>query len=205
MFSLKTILSLLAISALVAATPALGPVAGDVGQASIDGLRCGDHIGSCFHDECQGKFKNTTDIIGTCTAGRFDTCPCNKCGLQNGRCDENGCEGAENPVVSTDDDGEKSIAVRTLMNDIFSAALEAAEDVEEFWPDKSDRELMTRLWRDYEKSTMKAVVDSRGSDVYSGVYFSTRLDLRLQFKMIFKSWNLSLSIQSISTWDQGRN
>ncbi|KAI1268032.1 hypothetical protein F5Y18DRAFT_424344 [Xylariaceae sp. FL1019] len=46
------------------------------------------------------------------------------------------------------------------------ATLEEADNLEEVWPDKQDREFMSRLWREYVVPRTQAVNDSRGKGVY---------------------------------------
>ncbi|XXH02513.1 hypothetical protein Hte_008889 [Hypoxylon texense] len=59
---------------------------------------CQNFIGDCFQNGCSGVFANPSDTIGTCTAGTFNGCPCEKCGSGKGfigACGDNGCEGVE--------------------------------------------------------------------------------------------------------------
>ncbi|THV04253.1 hypothetical protein K435DRAFT_851075 [Dendrothele bispora CBS 962.96] len=59
---------------------------------------CQNFIGNCFQNGCAGTFANPGDTIGTCTAGMFNGCPCEKCGSGTGftgGCGENGCNGVQ--------------------------------------------------------------------------------------------------------------
>ncbi|KAJ0107127.1 uncharacterized protein J7T55_014657 [Diaporthe amygdali] len=58
------------------------------------------------------------------------------------------------------------LAVWTLMKEAPPAELSKIENVEEVWPDKDDREFMTRLWREYVIPRTQAVKDSEGKGVY---------------------------------------
>ncbi|KAI0466535.1 hypothetical protein F4859DRAFT_497111 [Xylaria cf. heliscus] len=58
------------------------------------------------------------------------------------------------------------LAVWTHMKDIPPQKLEDAENVEEIWPDKTDRKFMAGLWEDYVKPRTQAVKDSGGKGVY---------------------------------------
>ncbi|KAI4858788.1 hypothetical protein F4820DRAFT_454519 [Hypoxylon rubiginosum] len=86
MFSLK-----LAFAIAVAVTAArAGPTVNDD--------NCQNFIGDCFQNGCSGVFANPSDTIGTCTAGTFNGCPCEKCGSGRGfvgGCGDNGCAGLE--------------------------------------------------------------------------------------------------------------
>ena len=47
---------------------------------------------------CEGMFPSASDTIGTCSAGTFNGCPCDKCGSGNGytgSCSANGCNGVQ--------------------------------------------------------------------------------------------------------------
>ena len=57
-------------------------------------------------------------------------------------------------------------AIWTHMKEPPPAELDQAENVEGVWPDKDDREFMTRLWRDYVKPRTQAVKKSKGKGVY---------------------------------------
>ncbi|KAJ7436084.1 hypothetical protein B0H11DRAFT_1937034 [Mycena galericulata] len=54
---------------------------------------CNDHLGRCDQNGCAGVFANPTALHGTCTAGTYNGCLCNKCGDTNGSCNDNGCVG----------------------------------------------------------------------------------------------------------------
>ncbi|KAI0172957.1 acyl-CoA N-acyltransferase [Hypoxylon sp. FL1284] len=58
------------------------------------------------------------------------------------------------------------LAVWTLMKEAPPAELEKAENAEEVWPDKADREFMTLLWKGYVGPRTQAVEKSRGKGVY---------------------------------------
>lgn len=55
-------------------------------------------------------------------------------------------------VIPNDHEGQEQIAgmaVWTLMKEAPPAELEDAEDVKSIWPDETEREFMTLLWREY--------------------------------------------------------
>ncbi|KAF9582116.1 hypothetical protein BGW38_000622, partial [Lunasporangiospora selenospora] len=59
---------------------------------------CNGYIGDCFQNDCFPRFSGSGDTIGTCTGGRYNGCPCNKCGGGNGYvgpCNGNGCNGRQ--------------------------------------------------------------------------------------------------------------
>jgi hypothetical protein len=58
------------------------------------------------------------------------------------------------------------IAVWTHMKEVPPQKLEDAENVEEFWPDHSDRKFMTGLWRDYIVPRTQAIKNAEGKGVY---------------------------------------
>lgn len=58
------------------------------------------------------------------------------------------------------------LAIWTVMKEAPPAELSMVENVEEVWPDQSDREFMTRLWRDYVVPRTRAINDSGGKGVY---------------------------------------
>ncbi|KAI1139235.1 hypothetical protein F5Y05DRAFT_381212 [Hypoxylon sp. FL0543] len=58
------------------------------------------------------------------------------------------------------------LAIWTYMKEAPPADLAKFEDVEEVWPDKGDREYMTRLWREYVVPRSKAINDSQGKGAY---------------------------------------
>ncbi|KAH8201982.1 hypothetical protein TruAng_003825 [Truncatella angustata] len=61
------------------------------------------------------------------------------------------------------------LATWTLMREPPPAELDMAENVEDVWPDKDDREFMTRLWRSYVVPRTQAIKDSNGKGVYGKV------------------------------------
>ena len=58
------------------------------------------------------------------------------------------------------------LAVWTYMTEPPPAELKKVENVEEVWPDKDDREYMTRLWRDYVVPRTQAIKDSGDRGIY---------------------------------------
>ncbi|KAI1191935.1 hypothetical protein F5B17DRAFT_380169 [Nemania serpens] len=72
------------------------------------------------------------------------------------------CDNNDSPAT------EKVIgfAIWTLMSDVPPATIEEVEDVEEVWPDKQDREFMSRVWREYVGPRTQAVKESAGRGVY---------------------------------------
>ncbi|KAI2636962.1 acyl-CoA N-acyltransferase [Hypomontagnella submonticulosa] len=67
------------------------------------------------------------------------------------------------------DGGQEQIvglAIWTFMKEAPPAELEKAENVEEVWPDKDDREYMTRLWREYVIPRTQTINESDGKGVY---------------------------------------
>ncbi|KAI1393378.1 uncharacterized protein F4822DRAFT_10146 [Hypoxylon trugodes] len=72
-------------------------------------------------------------------------------------------------VTQAGPDGPEQIiglAVWTLMKEAPEAELEKAENVEENWPDRDDREFMARLWREYVAPRSRIVEESGGKGVY---------------------------------------
>lgn len=72
-------------------------------------------------------------------------------------------------VARAEDGGQEEIiglAIWTLMKDAPPPELAKAENVEEVWPDKDDREFMTRLWREYVIPRTQSIKDSGGKGVY---------------------------------------
>jgi hypothetical protein len=57
-------------------------------------------------------------------------------------------------------------AVWTLMKEAPPPELAKIENVDEVWPDKDDREFMTRLWREYVIPRTQSIKDSGGKGVY---------------------------------------
>ncbi|KAI1378539.1 hypothetical protein F4677DRAFT_443027 [Hypoxylon crocopeplum] len=89
MFSLKQV----AFAIFVAATAVSAHPADDI---SVD--NCQGNIGDCFQNGCDGIFANPNDTIGTCSAGTYNGCPCEKCGSGHGYtggCGDNGCAGVQ--------------------------------------------------------------------------------------------------------------
>ncbi|KAI1098718.1 hypothetical protein F4804DRAFT_114837 [Jackrogersella minutella] len=77
---------------------ALGAVSARPADDDISADNCQNNIGNCFQNGCSGVFSNPSDTIGTCTAGTFNGCPCEKCGSGNGfvgGCEDNGCAGVQ--------------------------------------------------------------------------------------------------------------
>ncbi|KIJ67234.1 hypothetical protein HYDPIDRAFT_25705 [Hydnomerulius pinastri MD-312] len=97
MFFLKSFVIVAAV-ALVSATPAVDKRAeGDLLERQ-SGNNCQNYIGNCFQNGCDGAFPYPSDTIGTCTAGTYDGCPCDKCGSGTGYiggCGDNGCNGVQ--------------------------------------------------------------------------------------------------------------
>ncbi|KAH8885816.1 hypothetical protein GQ53DRAFT_845228 [Thozetella sp. PMI_491] len=58
------------------------------------------------------------------------------------------------------------LAVWTHMTVPPPAELEKVENIEQVWPDRNDREYMSRLWKDYIVPRTKAIADSNGKGVY---------------------------------------
>ena len=72
-------------------------------------------------------------------------------------------------VTTYDRTGRKfitGVAIWTLMKEPPPAELEKAENVEEVWPDKEDREYMSRLWETYVIPRSRAIHASEGKGVY---------------------------------------
>ncbi|KAJ8122334.1 hypothetical protein ONZ43_g1441 [Nemania bipapillata] len=74
-------------------------------------------------------------------------------------------------VTTIEDNGIKKelimgLAIWTHMKEIPPQKIEDAEDVEEVWPDLSDRKFMAGLWEDYVKPRTQAVKDSNGKGIY---------------------------------------
>ncbi|KAI0387572.1 hypothetical protein F5Y04DRAFT_7608 [Hypomontagnella monticulosa] len=71
-------------------------------------------------------------------------------------------------IRSNGGEQEQSIglAIWTYMKEHPPAELEKAENVEEVWPDKDDREYMTRLWREYVIPRTQTINESEGKGVY---------------------------------------
>lgn len=72
-------------------------------------------------------------------------------------------------VTNSGPGGQELIAgfgIWTLMKEPPPAELEKVENVEEVWPDKNDREFMTRLWSKYVIPRSQAIRDSAGKGVY---------------------------------------
>lgn len=57
-------------------------------------------------------------------------------------------------------------AIWTLMKEAPPADLAKIENVEEVWPDRDDREFITRLWKDYVVPRTKVINESSGKGVY---------------------------------------
>ncbi|KAJ6477851.1 hypothetical protein C8R47DRAFT_1219759 [Mycena vitilis] len=94
MFSAKnfTFFCLAVLTAVIA-----GPAAELNGLVAKD--NCNNFLGRCDQNGCAGVYTDPNALHGTCTAGTFDGCPCNKCGNTNGACTDNGCFG-ENGVCT---------------------------------------------------------------------------------------------------------
>ncbi|KAI1413208.1 hypothetical protein F5Y13DRAFT_189571 [Hypoxylon sp. FL1857] len=64
---------------------------------------CGNDIGSCFDNDCNGSFLHVNDTEGTCRGGNYVSCACRKCGGTYGDyiggCKQNGCKG-ENQICT---------------------------------------------------------------------------------------------------------
>ncbi|KAI1116977.1 hypothetical protein F5Y14DRAFT_13222 [Nemania sp. NC0429] len=58
------------------------------------------------------------------------------------------------------------LAIWTLMKTPPPAAIEEAENVEEVWPDKQDREFMSQLWKQYVIPRTETIKASGGKGVY---------------------------------------
>lgn len=53
--------------------------------------------------DCTPVFDTPSSTVGTCSAGAFNGCPCEKCGDAVGGigpCDQNGCEGVQGTCTS---------------------------------------------------------------------------------------------------------
>ncbi|KAF8125087.1 hypothetical protein EV363DRAFT_1586459 [Boletus edulis] len=88
MYFTKTFIMLAAAAALVSATPSADSPKPDD--------NCNNTIGDCFSNNCNPSFPTPSDTIGTCTAGTYNGCPCEKCGGGSGfvgSCSSNGCNG----------------------------------------------------------------------------------------------------------------
>lgn len=53
---------------------------------------CNNKIGRCDKNNCTPKFNSPWDLVGTCSAGEFNGCPCDKCNGQTDSCSKNGCK-----------------------------------------------------------------------------------------------------------------
>lgn len=73
-------------------------------------------------------------------------------------------------AVTKSDQGDQEIIVGfgiwTFMKKPSFAELEKEENVDEVWPDKDDREYMTRLWSKFVIPRTQAVRQSAGNGVY---------------------------------------
>lgn len=72
-------------------------------------------------------------------------------------------------AVTKSGQGQELIAgfgIWTLMKEPPPAELEKVENVEEVWPDKDDREFMTRLWSKYVIPRSRVIEESAGKGVY---------------------------------------
>lgn len=77
------------------------------------------------------------------------------------------------------DGGQEQIvglAIWTFMKEAPPAELEKAENVEEVWPDKDDREYMTRLWREYVIPRTQTINESDGKGVYGKRCLMAKID-----------------------------
>ncbi|KAL1859639.1 hypothetical protein Daus18300_009504 [Diaporthe australafricana] len=57
-------------------------------------------------------------------------------------------------------------AVWTFMKEAPPSDLSKVENVEEVWPDKDDREFVTRMWREYVIPRSRTINDAGGKGVY---------------------------------------
>ncbi|KAJ7134023.1 hypothetical protein C8R43DRAFT_1133038 [Mycena crocata] len=89
MFSAETLFFLATMLATALAVPAA-----DANEL-VAKDNCNNHLGRCDQNGCAGIFPDPNAIHGTCTAGDFIGCPCNKCGDSNGSCSDNGCFGVD--------------------------------------------------------------------------------------------------------------
>ena len=72
-------------------------------------------------------------------------------------------------VTRAKDGGQEEIigfAIWTLMTEAPPSELAKVENVEEVWPDKNDREFMTRLWSEYVIPRTQSIKDSDGKGIY---------------------------------------
>ncbi|KAF4464146.1 N-acetylglucosamine-1-phosphodiester alpha-N-acetylglucosaminidase [Fusarium albosuccineum] len=88
MVSLKAALTLVATFAVLgSATP--------FDDSSVEGLEvraaC-EGLGPCWKNNCAPTFPNADATLGTCQAGKYAGCPCDKCDGQLGPCSGNGCK-----------------------------------------------------------------------------------------------------------------
>lgn len=58
------------------------------------------------------------------------------------------------------------LAVWTFMKEAPPSELSKVENVEEVWPDKDDREFVTRMWREYVIPRSRTINDAGGKGVY---------------------------------------
>lgn len=72
-------------------------------------------------------------------------------------------------VLRAEAGGQENIiglAIWTLMKEAPPSELAKVENVEEVWPDKDDREFMTRLWREYVIPRTQSIENSDGKGIY---------------------------------------
>ncbi|KAJ8131018.1 hypothetical protein O1611_g2607 [Lasiodiplodia mahajangana] len=74
-------------------------------------------------------------------------------------------------VISTERDGASEeriigFCIWTYMQDIPPQKIEQAENVEEVWPDMTERQFMAGLWEEYVKPRTQAVKDAQGKGIY---------------------------------------
>ncbi|KAF8551589.1 hypothetical protein OG21DRAFT_1512562 [Imleria badia] len=98
MYFVKSFVVLAAAITLASATPGVNRRAEAGLLARQSGNNCQDYIGNCFQNGCAGVFPSPSDTIGTCSAGTYNGCPCDKCGSGDGyvgSCSANGCNGVQ--------------------------------------------------------------------------------------------------------------
>lgn len=85
-----------------------------------------------------------------------------------------------------DDEQIVGLAVWTHMVEPPPADISEAENVDEVWPDRDDREFMSRLWRSYVTPRSRAVENSGGKGVYGEPdHLATLHQLSLDFAHAF--------------------
>ncbi|KAG8217004.1 hypothetical protein J3R82DRAFT_7318 [Butyriboletus roseoflavus] len=124
MYFAKSFTVLAAVAALASATPGVDRRDESNLLQHLNRDNCQNHLGNCYKNGqthfvcitsvplthtysttgCEGVFANPYDTIGTCAAGKWRGCPCEKCG-STGKCVKNGCEGYQGRCTAGNDQG----------------------------------------------------------------------------------------------------